>query len=62
MSILRRSDFRSMFFDAVHRFLPYVAWVEKRENALREEWVKTMEIRITREALGKCQKDERPIV
>lgn len=34
------------------------AWVEKRENALREEWVKTMEIRITREALGKCQKIE----
>lgn len=34
------------------------AWVEKRENAIREEWVRSMELRITREALGKCQKLE----
>jgi len=34
------------------------AWVERRENAVREEWVKSMELRITREALGKCQKLE----
>ncbi|KAF8322560.1 hypothetical protein DL93DRAFT_2048378, partial [Clavulina sp. PMI_390] len=32
--------------------------VEKREHDIREEWVKVMELRITREALGTCQKIE----
>jgi len=36
----------------------YRAVVAEREKHIREAWVHTMEVRITREALIKCQQSE----
>lgn len=44
--------------ERLRRFTYISAKLEERDNLIREAWVKSMEVRLVREELGKCHEAE----